>query len=633
MTSRRLTLGSFPCLDPGELAEAADAAGFPDEFSGRANSIANPRGSQPGSAWVLLRRADLDQLDKTTAYTLKFYEDQSQAVEFKGYYLISGRAVGIDGDSKAAYLVELRDKRCILQQAKCDKQYNCQRAVPMWDASFDSTPTRYYYSASLNASALWTWAEIFDDLWDLLDATVAGTVPTLPYTPTSTPKNFTLSGVQAWDAIEQLLAAIGCVITYNQGDGTFSVVRLGTTQSGLESLESQNETSRLWTAKPKTDWLIAAPEKIYVCFPKIRLSSDPSTLAHVRWHSSATVTGALAGTSLTVWDRLWAFDYPAGTIANATECNGRANELANNIRNKILTTDPPGHVIYGGRKAFAPGSQVKEVVWRDYGDDWGFVTEVIKGSHALALPGPHAPRAVIPRGAITGDNSVNGWTRNQDCPTFTAGVTIPVDQFSSGYATGFASQTIKNTLPYQPWTSHNASSNSLGYWVEYDHADDSWRIVEPFSPPAATYALGSGGFINSGTIAISAASSRGGNIQSLASNTITIPATTVRTLLYRFSFLLSWEWPDATIRTGKVVVTAGGVTYPFYFAFGQNTLSGGATTYGTSHGSTKGTTIAGTLDVLLAAGNTIGISSTFDQSLAGTETLTAGHASLSLVGG
>ncbi len=175
-------------LSPRELADAAAQQGFPADFWGRANSIFLPIGFEPGTAYLVIPRSTMDALDVNALHTITWTMDRAGSTrhnEFKYWTICDARAIGIDGDSKAAYLLTLRDNRCRMTKAIIDAAYN----VSTPDDYGTYVSGRRWISTTLNAGTLWTWQDMLADVWSELPAS-AGTVPTLPWTPTHKPDSW-----------------------------------------------------------------------------------------------------------------------------------------------------------------------------------------------------------------------------------------------------------------------------------------------------------------------------------------------------------------------------------------------------------------------------------------------------------
>lgn len=382
---RYITIAGKDVLDPGVLHEGISRAGFPTDYWGKANSITCPVGSEPGSAWLLVPADTMDDLDGDELHDITWSHEDGETTWHK-WVVVRAWRIGQDGRGRTPYLVELQDKRRLLKMSALDASYNVRMPAPK--ARVPANPGSEYYSDTLNGGSLWTWQGVLGDMWSKLPAAIAGTAPTIPYTPAGRPEELRYFGYSAWSAIGELLAAIGCAVAYDPIADSFSVVRLGETQAGLAEAIDGASHRLLYDYEPlsgyeKADW----PEKIRVYFPKRvkfdgqerdTIDSGNWEIQPYYWEDVATgAAGAEPGTIMRIWDSARALYDSTGTIINSADLATRANDIATSVK-KMLGT-------FGGRlrKHFAgivstalPGSQVREVVWRDYGDGVGLITEV-----------------------------------------------------------------------------------------------------------------------------------------------------------------------------------------------------------------------------------------------------------------
>jgi hypothetical protein len=138
MVDRYVTVAGKKALHPLPLKQFCDAFGLPDHFWGRANSISCPIGMEPGSAWFLVSRIDGDSIDPNTLQNIVWTEQppggSPTATTFKNYVLHKAILVAKDGDEKAPYLVEFRDKRQIFKLTAVNKEYNVRRTSRQGDS-------------------------------------------------------------------------------------------------------------------------------------------------------------------------------------------------------------------------------------------------------------------------------------------------------------------------------------------------------------------------------------------------------------------------------------------------------------------------------------------------------------------
>jgi hypothetical protein len=360
---------------------------------------------EPGSAWFLVSRIDGDSIDPNTLQNIVWTEQppggSPTATTFKNYVLHKAILVAKDGDEKAPYLVEFRDKRQIFKLTAVNKEYNVRRT----SRQGDSGTTDLYYDNSRDSGSDWTWQTMFADLWGNLPSAIAGTAPTLTtsgYVPSNEPENFRFHG-SAWDAIGVVLEATQNVLCYDPIADTFTVQRIGAAQTNLTTAKSilSSQSRRLLDDTPRTDLnLSVAPEKIRFYFPK-RLELeyslfDTAANAHLvaPYHTiekTTSLTGAQAGTIMSYRTNFIAeIDADGSTVNNSATLDTLADEMMAKIKDRINLGSENGVVIYSGIVTGAsgfgssnnlrPGCEVHEMVWRDYGDDLGCVTELIRHS-------------------------------------------------------------------------------------------------------------------------------------------------------------------------------------------------------------------------------------------------------------
>lgn len=384
--ARYATFGGQPLIDPGSLAAKESRRGTPMEFWQRANSYTCPVGPQCGEAWLLLLRRDLDKLQANQWHSLQWVDgDQTLTIPNLIISKSYTQVLALPGEAKAARLVVALDKRRVMQMACVDRQYNVRIPAPS-----ATSGTGLYYTDSLDVGSLWTWQTLLDDIWSTFPSNVRGTAPTLPYSPDGTPDGWRLIGVNSWDALHVVLRKIGCTTAFDPIQGTFSYDRLGTNQSGLATSLAAVANRKIYDYDPGAGYFLArAPEIVRVFFPRREQyhGIEEDTPDADNWELSPAVSkdyatglsGAESGTVECLWDDLPALFDSAGSNTNSSALQDRADEIGANIAGKLDLSDDPYRTMFGGLViTITPGSQVSEVVWRDYGDDAGLVTEIIR---------------------------------------------------------------------------------------------------------------------------------------------------------------------------------------------------------------------------------------------------------------
>lgn len=382
-----LQYGGLEVLDVATAIENAAEHGTPMEFYGRANGYTCPRGKEPGVAWILMLREDADELDMNESGNLIWREveinGETGAIirevatkTFRSLYQVRRLAMNLiyEGDPEACYLLELADKRKILAMSVANKKYNVRMPAPS-----ATTGVNLYYSESLNAGSLWTWQTLLSDLWALLPS-IAGTAPTLPYSPDGNPEGWKFYGVSAWDAIHEVLDVIGCTTTYDPFTGDFAYVRHSDEQSDLGAIP--NLASALsYDYDPAGSEAAHIPETIRVFFHrKDREAGIELDTPRTGSFSMATpysvdvatsVAGAITGTVAAIWNDLPALYDTSGALENGAALTTRANEAAANYLAKLRVEAAPTSRTYDGvHDDVLTGSEINEVAWADYGRGW-----------------------------------------------------------------------------------------------------------------------------------------------------------------------------------------------------------------------------------------------------------------------
>lgn len=392
-------------LNPGPLKEDFDALGWEASFWGLVNSIHLPAGQRPGSAWFLMTREAGDELDKNEPVDITCTHEGGTTT-WKNYYPVRSIIVGKDGDAKAPVLVELQDKRSVLALTAANKEYNVRIPVPKGSGVAD----RYFTDSLSSGTTLFTWQTELDNLWTFLPTGIRGTAPTLAYTPTHSPADHSFLGVNCWyEAIGSLIDFTQSVLTWNPFTDVFALTKLGDAQSGLDTALDAVVKKLMFSDDPRDDInRTSIPEKIRVHFDKRTKYSSSSNLllpparswggtpTHVR-DVATGLTGAEAGTILHIWSDMVAEYDLSGAVLNGTDLNTSGDSLAGEVKNRLNVAGEPLRLIHAGcLESLLTGSEVHEVVWRDYGDAMGMVTEIRARPERYAKIGPRIPVRRVP---------------------------------------------------------------------------------------------------------------------------------------------------------------------------------------------------------------------------------------------
>jgi len=396
-------------IDPGELYASFVAAGLrTDQFWGLANSISCPVGMEPGSAWFVVKRSVANSLSVNSYIDLEWVHENSGSTptRFNNYVLYRNIAIGLDAGNDAPRLLEFRDKRQVLSLSAIDAEYNVRQTHRFGH----SGTTDLFYTDTLNAGSPWTWQGMFEAAWNTLPAAIRGTAPTLAYSPASQPENFRFHG-SSWEAIREILDATHSVLCYNPFTDTFTVQRVGATQSGLSSaLSALVQSGRLMQPLNAASGLglANAPQKVRFYFP-YRIEDDAQFLVeseagnyvvdpYYTIDKNTSISGAETGTILHYRTKFIAELDPAENVTNATALNTLADEMVALIAAKINdVADNRDDTYMGIVTSIVPGSEVREMVWRDYGDADGCVTELLTTPRETFLRSEPLTSLIVPR--------------------------------------------------------------------------------------------------------------------------------------------------------------------------------------------------------------------------------------------
>lgn len=275
-----------------------------------------PVGRPHGRGWVLLKKSDLDGLSLTTDHDLVFSgADTAHVRTLTSITLLKAECVtpGSATDPNSVYLCEVVDRRWHLARIPVNKAYNVYSA----DGTGHLTDTK-------NAGSAWTWQEIVTNLSNTILG--IGTL-TLPFTPDATPNDFSYFGGYAWGALCDVLDRIACAVEYDAEANTFSVVRLGSTDTTASAEVTALDGQRLWdgyNSEAVRGW---RPEKVRVLF---RRKPEPKTGASPYFAEDVTLTatsGVFTGSYVTLRDDLPALG-SSGAPSNAAAITTRAAERA-----------------------------------------------------------------------------------------------------------------------------------------------------------------------------------------------------------------------------------------------------------------------------------------------------------------
>lgn len=361
----------------------------------RANALYVPSGRWPARGYILLRRADYEQLNPySTSLALQIDDFIHPALTFRGLTVVQAQCVtaGVRGAADAIYLVEITDKRGTL----CN-QWFCSSTTSQFNAISPSYPGEYY-SLTLNSTFPWTWSEMVGNLWTQMP--ILGSYPGLPSTPLGTPTNWIFPGCSCWEALNRILDHLGMQVTVDLAlSSPYGIAETG----GIDVTFTQQEGQYLDLIEDDQEYIDAGsgrvPREVVVYFH--RRNEHYGTEETIRrdslqWQStplySVTVpaSGAFASFASAagaayIWDDFTVrYDIDNNPLAvDVSTANAIAVERVQQFYTRIYHgTLGYLHRIYTGVLPFTAGSQLDGVAWRqDFRDQsrLGWRTEIIRG--------------------------------------------------------------------------------------------------------------------------------------------------------------------------------------------------------------------------------------------------------------
>lgn len=360
------TFGGQPLRDPAALLRECLDRDLPTYWHGSVTVANCPPGRDPGIAAFIMNYGELQKLSKATDHTLNFANGE-QTIDLKKWTLREASAIisgNINRDDNTPYLVRAVDRRWHLNRSPFSKAYNV------------TTDGTNYVASTKNGSTAWTWSQMFADLWTFLPG--SPTAPTLPFTPHGTPQNFIWFGSSsAWQAINDLLDRLACIICYDPVADSFTVERLGLADAAAVAFENTatKKGQRIWDSLPvafdRADW----PESVKVVFRRYPAPPTGSDTTYAVT-TSLSGTGVVSSTIVQIEDDACAIG-ATGTPTNSAYLAARAAERTADFKRKLQGFDRRLIRSYRGlwKEAVAsPGSTYANLLYEDRGA--GYATEI-----------------------------------------------------------------------------------------------------------------------------------------------------------------------------------------------------------------------------------------------------------------
>ena len=370
----RIEFGGKACLDPVALWEDARSVQPPLptwNWWGKVNSFRCPAGAEPGKGWLLLHRGDLDALNLNTTHDLVL--EYNRQVTVKSLLVLHAECITpreLD-NTQSAYVVEVADTRHLLKSFSplVDKAYNVR----------SSPGSTTFLDATLNTGSEWTWTALASDLWTAVGTSRLGSYPGLPFSPHGNPEGFEFFQTNAYDALNQVLDRLCCVLTLNPFTAVFGIARVGSTDQTNATALLRWNAERIWDDDPEESNLSRLPQYVRVLF---RRQPEP-TDGNSPWYSvdvadTSPATGFYSGGYVPIHDDLTALG-SSGTPSNSAALALRAAERAADWFRATREGWSRLRKIYRDtiqETGFVPGSKLTGLAVEDRG--LGYKTEIAR---------------------------------------------------------------------------------------------------------------------------------------------------------------------------------------------------------------------------------------------------------------
>lgn len=421
-------LEDIQLLDPGELYQWCIANDIdPSPFWGKANRIHEYIGCNPQPSYLLLGGVAAEvmyreigtPLDPFSARYVYFGQrieitdsgftptvnagdwSAQRKMRFGGreLWVTSMVAIGPDGDGKVAYLATLHDFRYFIHRQSLTVGNS---SATNRDVNYNATIPGSTLAAGYLTGAVVSWQTIYSALQALASSLYRirfdnDTLPTI----TETADNFGFSGnvMEAIKYIHELHNVTWAKDLRNTTDDT--LVTLGTTSSSITSVMDTLKASgrQVYDARsrgfneyidyPANGFIVGFQKKITPICSQITLQAASQHVYRL---------GGAGGSPPTAFSDTIAEDYTAliyspmfaelstgsSTANNEAALDSLADEYETRFLGRMTTANAPLHRNFTGLVDSIPlGNQVHEVVWRDYGDSDGLITEIRGGREVL----------------------------------------------------------------------------------------------------------------------------------------------------------------------------------------------------------------------------------------------------------
>lgn len=315
-----ITFAGEPVLDPLRLRESCLRQTTPlplDPWFGRSNQFRSKLGCETGRGMILLSLRSLQKLyaagKDNLPQHLIFHDGNHAPVTLKGIYLERYDAIApsAEEDPDQPFYCRLVDRRHLFKAIPINKAYNVR-----------SEPGGTFTTTTQNSGVDWTWSTMVGNIWGLV--TGLGAFTSLPFTPHGTPEGWKFfSPSTAMGALSSVLTRLACALKFDHLTDTFSIVRIGSTNTQTDARILGLRNERIWDAYTTEPVAANYPAGVRVCFRKQPRPTDGATDVYtVDVADTNPVAGRVTGGVVHLWDDLTAF------YDNSTALAARAAERA-----------------------------------------------------------------------------------------------------------------------------------------------------------------------------------------------------------------------------------------------------------------------------------------------------------------
>lgn len=389
----------------------------PPNFS-RATSFTNPLGPEPGRGWILMLRADLDEIDRDADQELIFeFEQEDGTIEQRKLYkiIVASEPLCVTpshtaDDPDAIYLVEVADRRHLINSR--------QLQVATFN-NYDFTNT---------------WQQAITELWGLVGTHLGqASVPTLPITPPGTPINLNFIGESAWIELNRILVFLGLALRCNpmEPDIQFTIVQIGAAQADTDAVITALEASNRKIHDAEFVDVVRSrhPAGVRVYFPQ-HPEREPRNPVFVDVANPVMTGTPQPNLYIPVFDNTFAQHAADGTVLNQTALNTQAQSRATDYFRMIEEGGRRQWKRFSGLAELIPGANIKTVMWAHM-PGTGIFTDIVNNPYMLPDDVGFIRKPLPVR---TGYAPVRLWavalpayTRSGNTITFTANGSVTVD--------------------------------------------------------------------------------------------------------------------------------------------------------------------------------------------------------------